>query len=400
MTRTEIINYLVDLYGYKTYLEIGVDNPNVNFNRVKARIKTGVDPNVNTTHKITSDQFFSTNKQTFDIIFIDGLHHHDQVIRDIQNALNFLNTNGTIVVHDCNPTTEAMQQVPRVQGEWTGDVWKAWIHFRKDSNLSMYVLDTDYGVGIIRKGSQVPIKEHSFHYSDFAQHKRNWLNLVPVKPDPISVVIPAFEQYGHGAKTLTECLRSVYDQRDCEFEVVVSDNAQDGTIKAVCDKFGVKYHHNPVRGISNNTNNAIEKASYPLIKILYQDDGLATKTALKDISFALKFDQWVICSGFSIQDKMPARPRNPRWTDDLLKGQNKLGMPSIIGIRKNDLRFDPNLKTLLDCEYYWLMDKKYGQPGYIRKHIINSRYWNGSTSRQQGNFSEQEYEYLKQKHGL
>lgn len=400
MTRTEIINYLVDLYGYKTYLEIGVDNPNVNFNRVKARIKTGVDPNVNTTHKITSDQFFNANKQTFDIIFIDGLHHEDQVIRDIQNALNCLNPNGTIVVHDCNPTTEAMQQVPRIQGEWTGDVWKAWLHFRKDPNLSMCVLDTDYGVGIIRKGSQEPIKEHSFHYSDFDQHKRNWLNLVPVKPDPISVVIPAFEQYGHGARTLTECLRSVYNQRDCEFEVVVSDNAQDGTIKEVCDKFGVKYYHNPVRGISNNTNSAIEKASYPLIKILYQDDSLATKTALKDISFALKFDQWVLCSGFSIHDKIPAKPRNPRWTDDLLKGNNKLGMPSIMAVRKNDLRFDPNLKTLLDCEYYWLMDKKYGQPGYIRKHIINSRYWNGSTSRQQGNFSEQEYEYLKQKHGL
>ena len=69
-----------------------------------------------------------------------------QVIKDIENALKALTEKGTIVVHDCNPTSEAMQAVPRIQGEWTGDVWKAWQYIRaKYDNLSMCVLDTDYG---------------------------------------------------------------------------------------------------------------------------------------------------------------------------------------------------------------------------------------------------------------
>ena len=61
MTRTEIINSLIDKHDYTNYLEIGVNTPSqpgYNWIGVKAQSKTGVDPNVDTTFKMTSDEFF------------------------------------------------------------------------------------------------------------------------------------------------------------------------------------------------------------------------------------------------------------------------------------------------------------------------------------------------------
>ena len=46
MNRTEIINQLIKIYGYKTYLEIGVGNPAINFNKILCIKKIGVDPAV------------------------------------------------------------------------------------------------------------------------------------------------------------------------------------------------------------------------------------------------------------------------------------------------------------------------------------------------------------------
>ena len=66
----------------------------------------------------------------YDIIFIDGLHHDYQVIRDIENSLNHLSDNGVIVCHDCLPFSEVMQRQEECYGEWTGDVWKAIAKFR------------------------------------------------------------------------------------------------------------------------------------------------------------------------------------------------------------------------------------------------------------------------------
>ena len=44
MVRTDIINFLIEQHGLKTYLEIGLDNPDANFNKVNCRFKHSVDP--------------------------------------------------------------------------------------------------------------------------------------------------------------------------------------------------------------------------------------------------------------------------------------------------------------------------------------------------------------------
>ena len=46
----------------------------------------------------TSDDFLN-NKTKFDIIFIDGNHMMEQVDKDIENSLTFLNEGGLILLH-------------------------------------------------------------------------------------------------------------------------------------------------------------------------------------------------------------------------------------------------------------------------------------------------------------
>lgn len=153
MTRTDIINFLIKEHNYKSYLEIGVDF-GVNFNAVNIDDKAGVDPSANVIvkFKMTSDEFFNQNEKMFDIIFIDGLHIDEQVQRDIENSLRFLNKGGIIVMHDCKPLSREAQIVPRIQVAWNGDVWKAWIKTMiKHDDLIMHVVDTDCGVGLIQK---------------------------------------------------------------------------------------------------------------------------------------------------------------------------------------------------------------------------------------------------------
>lgn len=43
MNRTDIINYLIEQNQYVNYLEIGLDNPNKNYTKIKIENKESVD---------------------------------------------------------------------------------------------------------------------------------------------------------------------------------------------------------------------------------------------------------------------------------------------------------------------------------------------------------------------
>lgn len=184
-TRTDIINHLIETNEYRKYLEIGINNPDGNFTHILAEHKIGVDPNpaAQATFVETSDVFFQKNQEQFDIIFIDGLHKALQVYKDLLYSLDALTINGTIVVHDCLPTTEIMQSVPRQVSEWTGDVWRAFVWFREMHNeLKMLVVDTDYGVGVIRRSQRRhPFKAKAdLTYDNFVKYKDVWMNTISV----------------------------------------------------------------------------------------------------------------------------------------------------------------------------------------------------------------------------
>ena len=180
MKKWDIINHIIQKRGYTTYLEIGYGKGN-NFKRINIEHKVSVDPVGKPTYKMTSDDFFAQNTETFDIIFIDGLHTYQQSLSDFWEAVFVLNEGGTIVMHDCLPFTEEMQLPEPIAGRpWTGDVWKA-IAILRESNVAfdIKVVDTDYGCAVIQEGENIPFKvEINFSYNFYLANRDELLNVV------------------------------------------------------------------------------------------------------------------------------------------------------------------------------------------------------------------------------
>ena len=181
--RWDLIQHIINKYNYTSYLEIGCDKDQ-SFSRIKINKKIGVDPISGGTIRDTSDNFFINNKDKFDIIFIDGLHHYEQVIKDVYNSLDTLNDNGHILIHDCLPRTIAHQAIPRYRGSWNGDVWKSIVELRTKSNLEVFTCEIDFGVGVIRKKNNtnpLDIKINDFKklkFKDYYHNNKKFMNVI------------------------------------------------------------------------------------------------------------------------------------------------------------------------------------------------------------------------------
>jgi len=174
--RTKLINNYLSETKKNSYLEIGV-RFGENFLRVNASRKIGVDPDYFFSkrsllkamrykrnwffkmYKLESDSFFSEQgnhlfkNRGLDVVFIDGMHTYEQSLKDATNSLRFLNRDGVIIFHDCNPLSEVAAQpsFPKEKINWNGDVWKTIYHFRQfPNNFDCFTYDTDEGLGILK----------------------------------------------------------------------------------------------------------------------------------------------------------------------------------------------------------------------------------------------------------
>lgn len=153
--RIELLQFLTDKKGYKTYLEIGCDKNQV-FDKINVEFKIGVDPNRGGTLRMTSDAFFAQDDRSWDLIFIDGLHEYLQVKRDVDNALSRLNTGGSIVVHDMLPVRQSQAGAKPEEKYWLGDVWFLGFDLMKRSDIRFNIFNFDFGCGIVTRGQQEP----------------------------------------------------------------------------------------------------------------------------------------------------------------------------------------------------------------------------------------------------
>jgi hypothetical protein len=153
--RIALVNMLVGkTKGVNTsYLEIGCAR-NALFDSVASLHKVGVDPVSGGTHRMTSDEFFSGNEQTFDVVFIDGLHEYQQVKRDALNALRVVEVGGWIAFHDFLPASWLQEHVPRINEAWTGDCWKLALELKDATGLEFRIVEIDFGVGLLRKTAE------------------------------------------------------------------------------------------------------------------------------------------------------------------------------------------------------------------------------------------------------
>jgi SAM-dependent methyltransferase len=202
--RVGIVQRELDRFRRPRYLEIGV-NVGVLFLHVRAGRKVGVDPvqripawkrlahpNTALRGKLiekTSDAYFASveTSETFDVVFVDGLHTYEQSLRDVENALAHLSPDGVVLVHDCNPANAiAGGPEPDATGDagWNGEVWKTIVHLRATQDgLDVSVFDTDFGVGVIRRGENrsglTGVDVTGLSYDDLAARRGELLGLAP-----------------------------------------------------------------------------------------------------------------------------------------------------------------------------------------------------------------------------
>jgi hypothetical protein len=212
--RLFFIEKLLKQRGYKTYLEIGVFLGKVFF-FVSAPRKIAVDPDFKfglyrkikrvvkkfsnlfaKFYSKTSDAFFTEDaarlfeKKKIDICLVDGMHEYDFALRDVENSLKYLQQNGVIFMHDCNPKTPEAAVLFRewkdrgFTGDWNGDVWKSILHLRSmRDDVNVFVLDCDFGLGVVTWGkpetklSFTPQQISALTYEDLNQNRKEWLNL-------------------------------------------------------------------------------------------------------------------------------------------------------------------------------------------------------------------------------
>lgn len=188
MQRWDILNTLIQFRDYKTYLEVGVQD----YNSCCAKVnlpeenKVAVDPAPRNKCNFvgTSDEYFAQLDPStkFDLIFIDGLHLSEQVLKDIDNSLKHLNENGAILCHDCLPPSEKHQVREDHGGPWNGDVWKAIAQLRVTrEDLSIKTINTDWGCCLIERGfnkKYIPLTKDYLTYDYFKQHVKEMMNVV------------------------------------------------------------------------------------------------------------------------------------------------------------------------------------------------------------------------------
>lgn len=191
MNRKVLIQEIFDKTDFENYLEIG-SRGGRSFLPLRAKNKIAIDPvfnisffkkmkwkmkvheNANNAYfEETSDDFFLKRKDYLnklnhiDVALVDGMHTFHAAISDALNILKYLNSNGILILHDCLPPHKAAAfptknhfptkvEQASIEGwtkEWCGDVWKSIVYLRRKfpEQLEAYVLDTDYGLGIIRQ---------------------------------------------------------------------------------------------------------------------------------------------------------------------------------------------------------------------------------------------------------
>jgi hypothetical protein len=173
-TRTDVIKHLIKRFGYKSYLEIGVQYM-ANWNEIECERKVGVEPNPLPDTRILpmlSDTFFADNRETFDIIFIDGDHNESQAYLDIINAFNILNKGGCIVCHDTYPPNEAYTNPFHC-----GTVYRAICRMRNRGAIDICTYIKDFGVCVLREGDMMPMNLPDITFEEFQQRAKEILNL-------------------------------------------------------------------------------------------------------------------------------------------------------------------------------------------------------------------------------
>lgn len=157
MTRTTVIQNLIKEHNLKSYLEIGVQE-SANGSQIECEYKVGVDikkpsnanQHFNSFYEGKSRNFFESNREKFDLIFIDGDHSYEEVVNDFANAISM--TNRFVVLHDAYPQEQEATKWPNntQYGTYNGEVYRVLLTIHL-LGIPYKLYKFDHGVLVIDK---------------------------------------------------------------------------------------------------------------------------------------------------------------------------------------------------------------------------------------------------------
>lgn len=181
----------------------------------------------------------------------------------------------------------------------------------------------------------------------------------------ISICVPAFKRVDY----LKRLLDSIKIQTYRNFEVVVSDDSSDNSVRELCEfyssEFEIQYYKNSYPfGTPENWNEAIRKSKGEWIKLMHDDDWFTDSNSLQlfanaasvsssNFIFAAYRNIFLADNREEVVTISPFRKWLLKNNSATLLSKNVIGPPSVC-MHRNDGRFwyDKKTKWVVDIDFY------------------------------------------------
>lgn len=198
----------------------------------------------------------------------------------------------------------------------------------------------------------------------------------------ISICIPAYQR----PQYLQRLLDSIVEQTYRDYEVIVTDDSPDETVKHLCeqykDRIPLHYYKNPTPlGTPANWNVAIKLAKGMWIKLMHDDDWFASPNALQQFAEAAQNNDGAFifsayCNVYGdtgrqsicFADKI--RLNQLRKKPESIVSKNIIGHPSTTLHPNHRHFYDERLKWMVDIEFY-IRELRHSRFHYINQVLVN-----------------------------
>lgn len=198
----------------------------------------------------------------------------------------------------------------------------------------------------------------------------------------ISICIPAYKRVNY----LQQLLDSIDAQSFRDFEVIVTDDSNDDSVRKLVDQFDgrypLRYFRNEVPlGSPGNWNAAVLHATGKWIKIMHDDDWFADGESLGVFAqliraypghafFFSAYHNYFGGTDVGARHARSSRLKIVERKPTALLASNVIGPPSVTIYRNEPVFFDEHLKWLVDIDFYirFLNGRK---AKYIDRTLIN-----------------------------
>jgi glycosyltransferase involved in cell wall biosynthesis len=223
----------------------------------------------------------------------------------------------------------------------------------------------------------------------------------------LAVCVPVHDPDGKYHHYLEELVVSVVGQDLIPNELILAANHEIqnlSTLNRLIDgRFALRVVRTSGFNAPSNLNQAIKQCQSDFVKVLFQDDYLATRTSLSSNLSVLKSSGASWCAtGFTHYEDnegVVIRPMVPKFTNSLVRGRNRIGAPSVIMFRRrNWLKVDVRMVFTFDCDWYLRMCHRWGPPVIDSALAVQIRLHEGQATHWARRELHREVELMKEKH--